>query len=178
MQPLIALPKHTAMSVSAKMLFITHLTSHASLERTVSGDPITGVLVCNETCLVKSPDLVQLQAIALTRPCRLRRLGAVAAMSSANAQATQSISGASTGAAIERRIFERKSPIPKHSVSEVTTLSSTSRRSRGREAATLRRFGATNLTYVRERCPSHPGAKRAVFALGLPAPASSPGALE
>jgi hypothetical protein len=51
MQPLNAVPRHTAISISAKIRFIR--ASLVSSERTIFGAQITSVFVCNETCDLK-----------------------------------------------------------------------------------------------------------------------------
>jgi hypothetical protein len=51
MQPLNAVPRHTAISISAKIRFIR--ASLVSCERTIFGAQITGVFVCNESDLQK-----------------------------------------------------------------------------------------------------------------------------
>jgi hypothetical protein len=51
MQPLNAVPRHTAISISAKIRFIR--ASLVSSEANIFGAQITGVFVCNETCGLK-----------------------------------------------------------------------------------------------------------------------------
>jgi len=72
MQPLNAVPRHTAISISAKIRFI-----HASLvssEGTIFGAQITSVFVCNETCDLKRPSFLCYQGVGLSLKrlqCRL-----------------------------------------------------------------------------------------------------------
>jgi transcription elongation factor len=51
MQPLNAVPRHTAISISAKIRFIR--ASLVSSDGNIFGAQITGVFVCNETCDLK-----------------------------------------------------------------------------------------------------------------------------
>jgi hypothetical protein len=53
MQPLNAVPRHTAISISAKIRFIR--ASLVSSEGNIFGAQITSVFVCNETCDLKHP---------------------------------------------------------------------------------------------------------------------------
>jgi hypothetical protein len=51
MQPLNAVPRHTAISTSAKIRFM--LSSLVGSESNIFGAQITGVFVCNEMCDLK-----------------------------------------------------------------------------------------------------------------------------
>jgi hypothetical protein len=51
MQPLSVVPRHTAIIISARIRFIR--ASLVSCELTIFGAQITGVFVCNETCVLK-----------------------------------------------------------------------------------------------------------------------------